>query len=122
MLNSDQLACDDINECDVNSCPRECVNTIGSFQCTCGSDESYNRNTNRCTEESEGLSGGVIAVIVIAPILVVIIIVLMVVAVLLYIKHHKDKGKVKTETSLPDERGGDKPVSFAEVQKSEDDK
>ena len=108
MLNSDQFTCNDIDECDVNSCPRECVNTIGSFRCICGSDESYDHNTNRCTEESEGVSGGVIAVIVIVSVLVVVIIVLLVVAVLVYVKYHKDKGKVKAEASLPDESGGDK--------------
>jgi len=78
MLNLDQFTCNNINECDVNSCPREFVNTIGLFQCIYGSDESYDRNTNRCTENSEGLSSGVIAII--ASILTVVIIILLVIS------------------------------------------
>ena len=99
IINSDQLTCDDINECDnVNLCPRECVNTIGSFQCLCGGDESYDPNTNTCTAESDGLSGGVIAVIVIVSTLVVIIIVMLVTFGLIYLK--KKKGRRGTENII----------------------
>ena len=92
MLNSDQLACDDIDECVItNPCPSTCVNTNGSYRCT-------------EAEDSEGLSGGVIAVIVIVPILVVTV-VLVVIAGLVYIKYIKNRGKVDVMAVSSDKSG-----------------
>ena len=61
-----------------------------SSQCRCGGDELYDRYTNLCKDKSEGLSGGIIAVIVV-PILVIIIIMVLVAIGLIYLKYHHSK-------------------------------
>ena len=47
------LCIEDINECNSNNggCEHDCINTEGSYYCTCDTGYSLNKNNNNCTGE-----------------------------------------------------------------------
>ena len=50
-INPSIVCFEDINECNSNNggCEHDCMNTEGSYYCTCDTGYSLNKNNNNCT-------------------------------------------------------------------------